>query len=296
MPMHWAYGGERTDTTSIDVVRRALDLGVTMLDTADVYGPFVNEELVGRALAGRRDEAVVATKVGLVVGAEGGYPLRNAAHPDRIRAEVDGSLRRLGVDTIDLYYLHRVDPEVPLEESWGALAEIVAAGKARNLGLSEVTTAELDLAHAIHPVSAVQSELSLWWRDRLDDVLPWCRAHDAALVPYAPLGRGFLTGTITEATFGEDDFRSRLPRFTSEQIAANQALVDTVRSVGARHEATPAQVALAWLLALDPCVIPIPGTKRMRYLEDNAGATDLLLSETDLAELDAMPAPTAPRY
>jgi aryl-alcohol dehydrogenase-like predicted oxidoreductase len=296
MPMHWAYGGERSDAASIEVIRRALSLGVTFLDTADVYGPFVNEALLGRALVGRRDEAVVATKVGLVVGPEGGYPLRNAAHPDRIRAEVDGSLQRLGIDTIDLYYLHRVDPEVPLEDSWGALSEIVAAGKARALGLSEVTPEQLERAHAIHPVSAVQSELSLWWRARLDDVLPWCRAKGAALVPYAPLGRGFLTGAIRDATFPHDDFRSRLPRFTSTQIDANQALVDVVRTVGDRHAATPAQVALAWLLALDPCVIPIPGTKRIAYLEENAGAADLALTAEDLAELEAMPAPTAPRY
>jgi aryl-alcohol dehydrogenase-like predicted oxidoreductase len=296
MPMHWAYAGERSDATSIEVIRRALDLGVTFLDTADVYGPFTNEALVGRALTGRREEAVVATKVGLVVGPNGGYPLTNAAHPDRIRDEVDGSLRRLGVETIDLYYLHRVDPEVPLEDSWGALAEIVAAGKARALGLSEVSVDELDRAHAIHPVTAVQSELSLWWRDRTRDVMPWCREHGVALVPYAPLGRGFLTGTITAATFGPDDFRSRLPRFTPDQVAANQALVDVVRDVASRHGATPAQVALAWLLALDPLVLPIPGTKRQRYLEENAAAADLELTAEDLATLDAMPAPSAPRY
>jgi aryl-alcohol dehydrogenase-like predicted oxidoreductase len=296
MPMHWAYSGDRSDATSIEVIRRALDLGVTFLDTADVYGPHTNERLVGRALAGRREEALVATKVGLVVGPDGGYPLLNAGHPDRIRAEVDGSLRRLGVETIDLYYLHRVDPEVPLEDSWGALVEIVRAGKARSLGLSEVTVDELDRARAIHPVAAVQSELSLWWRDRIGDVLPWCREHGAAFVPYAPLGRGFLTGTITTADFGADDFRSRLPRFTGAQIAANQASVDVVRKVASRQGASPAQVAIAWLLALDPLVLPIPGTKRLRYLEENAAAADLELTAQDLAELEAMPAPEAPRY
>ncbi len=296
MPMSWAYLGDAAEAESVRVIHRALELGVDFFDTSDVYGPFLNEELVGRALVGRRDEAVVATKVGLVVGPDGGYPLIRAGHPDRIRAEIDGSLARLRTDVIDLYYLHRVDPEVPLEDSWAAMAELVAAGKVRALGLSEVTVDELERARGVHPVAAVQSELSLWSRERLDDVLPWCAANNVAFVPFAPLGRGFLTGTITTSAFDEGDFRSRLPRFTSEEVAANQAIVETVRAVADRHGAAPAQVAIAWLLALGPHVVPIPGTKRVRYLEENVGAASVRLTHDDLTELDAMPAPAAPRY
>jgi aryl-alcohol dehydrogenase-like predicted oxidoreductase len=295
MPMNWAYIGDASEAESIRVIHRALELGVTFFDTADVYGPFLNEELVGRALEGR-SEAVVATKVGLVVGPDGGYPLLNAAHPDRIREEIDGSLARLRRETIDLYYLHRVDPEVSLEETWGAMSELVDTGKVRTLGLSEVSVDELERAYAIHPVAAVQSELSLWTRDRLDDVLPWCVENDVAFVPFAPLGRGFLTGAITESSFAADDFRSRLPRFTPEQVEANQAIVDAVRAVAERRGATPAQVAVSWLLALDRHVVPIPGTKRVAYLEQNVGAAAVSLTADDLADLDAMPAPTASRY
>ena len=295
MPMNWAYIGDASDAESIRVIHRALALGVTFFDTADVYGPFLNEELVGRALEGR-SEAIVATKVGLMVGVDGGYPMLNSAHPDRIRTAIDDSLTRLGREVIDLYYLHRVDPEVPLEETWGAMSKLVETGKVRALGMSEVTVEELERARAIHPVTAVQSELSLWTRDRLDDVVPWCVENDVAFVPFAPLGRGFLTGAITESSFAADDFRSRLPRFTPEQVDANQAIVEAVRAVAERAGATPAQVAIAWLLALDPHVVPIPGTKRVAYLEDNVGAASLRLTADDLADLDAMPAPEAPRY
>jgi aryl-alcohol dehydrogenase-like predicted oxidoreductase len=296
MPMSWAYPGDASDDASIGVIHRAVELRVTFFDTADVYGPFTNEDLVGRALQGRRPEVVLATKVGLVVGPNGGYPLQNDARPERIVREVEGSLARLRTDVIDLYYLHRIDPEVPLEESWGAMAGLVEAGKVRALGLSEVNLDELDRARAIHPVAAVQSELSLWTRDRLDDVVPWCAEHGATFVPFAPLGRGFLTGTITRASFEDADFRAQNPRFTQRAIDENLAIVDGVRAVADRRGATPAQVALAWILAQGSHVIPIPGTKRLGFLEENVAAADLTLEAEDLAELDALPQPSAPRY
>ena len=297
MGMTYAYTtGGQDDESSIAVLNRALDLGVTLIDTANVYGPFTNEELVGRALQGRREEAVLATKVGLVIDADGSPPRRDG-RPEHVREGIDASLRRLGVDHVDLYQLHRVDPEVPLEDSWGALAETVAAGKARAIGLSEVSVAELDRAQAVHPVASVQSELSLWTRGPIiDGVVPWCHEHGAAFLPFSPLGRGFLTGTITAASFAADDFRSRNPRFTQEAVAANQRLVEAVREVADRRGATPGQVALAWLLAQDEAVIPIPGTKRLAYLEENAAAADLDLTKEDLAELDALPAAVGGRY
>jgi aryl-alcohol dehydrogenase-like predicted oxidoreductase len=295
MPMNWAYVGDSSETESIQVIHRALDLGVTLLDTADVYGPFSNEELVGRALEGQRDRAVLATKTGLVVGPNGGYPLQNDARPEHIREAVDGSLRRLRTDAIDLYQLHRIDPNVPLEESWGTMAELVAAGKVRALGMSEATVDELEHAHAIHPVATVQSELSLWFADRLNDVVPWCAANDAAFIPFAPLGRGFLTGTMVTAST-DPDFRSSLPRFTQEAIDANQAIVDRVRAVAHRHDATPGQIALVWVLAQGPNIVPIPGTRRLRHLEDNAAASAIRLSTQDLAELGNLPEVTGARY
>lgn len=294
MGMSWAYGAaERADAQSEAVVRRALDLGVTLIDTADVYGPFTNEELVGDALRGRRDEAFLATKCGLVAGESG---MGRDGRPEHVRAAIDASLRRLGTDRVDLWQLHRVDPHVPVEETWGAMAEQVAAGKAVRLGMSEVGVAELRAAHAVHPVTTVQSELSLWTRDPLAEVLPWCEAHGAGFLPFAPLGRGFLTGTVSAGSFDEKDFRARNPRFTAEAMAANAALVDVVRAVADRCDATPAQVALAWILAQGAHVVPIPGTKKQHYLEQNAAAADLVLSAGDLAELDALPAPVGERY
>jgi aryl-alcohol dehydrogenase-like predicted oxidoreductase len=293
MGMSWAYGAdERDDAVSVAVLHRALDLGVTLIDTSDVYGPFTNEVLVGKALAGRRDEAVLATKVGLV-NTDG--TIRSQGHPDHIRAGIDSSLQRLGTDRVELYQLHRVDPAVPLEEQWGAMAATVDVGKVLHLGMSEVNVAQLEVAHALHPVASVQSELSLWTRDALTDVLPWCIEHGVAFLPFSPLGRGFLTGTLT-AGFGADDFRSRNPRFTDEAMAANQVIVDGVAAVAARHDATPAQVALAWVLTLGEHVIPIPGTKKVHYLEQNAAAADLALTAQDLTELEALPAPVGARY
>jgi aryl-alcohol dehydrogenase-like predicted oxidoreductase len=297
MPMSWAYVGVATsDDESIRVIHRALDLGVTLLDTADCYGPFTNEDLVGRALEGHRDRAVLATKAGLVVGPSGGYPMQNDARPEHIRDAADGSLRRLRTDAIDLYQLHRVDPDVPLEESWGTMAELVAAGKVRALGLSEANVEQIERAHAIHPVASVQSEFSLWFRERLDDVVPWCAANDVAFIPFSPLGRGFLTGAIVEAKVDPRDFRSTLPRFARVAVEANQAIIRHIRVVADRHDATPGQIALAWVLAQGPHIVPIPGTRRLRHLEENAAAAQIRLTPEDLAELAQLPEVTGPRY
>ncbi len=290
------------------LIRAALDLGVTFLDTAQPYGDGHNESLVGRALKGRRDEAVLATKTGLVVGDKTSWNLVRNGTPEHVKASAEDSLRRLGTDVIDLYYLHRVDPDVPLADSWGAMAELVAAGKVRRLGLSEVSVAQAAEAHAIHPVAAIQSELSLWTRDAMarrrsgrhgarphrregpGDVVAWCAANGAAFVPYSPLGRGFLTGAVTSADFEDTDFRGGNPRFQEDALKANLRIVDVVKAVAERHGATPAQVAIAWTLAQGEHVIPIPGTKKQRYLHDNADAADLDLTEGDLAELDDVPA------
>ena len=303
MGMTHAYDPNgRDDEASVAVVRQAVDLGVTLIDTADVYGPYTNESLVGRALSGGlRDQVVLATKVGLTYDggdnlALGAQLVRNG-RPEHVRASIDDSLRRLGTDHVDLYQLHRVDPEVPIEETWGALAEVVAAGKALRIGLSEVSVEEIRRAQAVHPVASVQSELSLWTRDVLAEVLPYCEREGIAFLPFSPLGRGFLAGRFSSvADLPAADWRSTLPRFQAEALAANQALVATVRAVAERHGATPAQVALAWVVAQGSQVVPIPGTKTPKYLLDNAAAADLDLTAADLAELDALPAPTGSRY
>jgi aryl-alcohol dehydrogenase-like predicted oxidoreductase len=296
MGMSWAYGAG-DDAESIAVIHRAIELGVTFLDTSDVYGPFTNEQLVGRAIAGRRDELVIATKAGLTVEDRANYVLGRDGRPEHIREACEASLLRLGIDVIDLYYLHRVDPDVPVEDSYGVMAELVAEGKVRALGLSEVDVPTLERAAAIHPVAALQSELSLWTRDALADVLPWCIEHDVAFVPFAPLGRGFLTGNLpVDSTFGEGDFRRKNPRFQRETLEQNQAIVERVRAVADEISATPAQTAIAWVLAQGENVIPIPGTKRLRYLEENVGAVDVELSAETIAELDALPAPAGTRY
>ena len=296
----------RDDDTSIAVIHQALDLGMTLIDTADAYGPFTNEELVGRALAGGyRERAVLATKVGLVMGDIGANPARGTAspgagrngRPEHVRELIDGSLRRLGAEYVDLYQLHRVDPNVPLEETWGAMAETVAAGKARHIGLSEVSVAEIKQAQAVHPVTSVQSELSLWTRDVLAEVLPYCKEQGIALIPFSPLGRGFLVGRFSSFDdLPQDDFRRQLPRFQVDALRANLAIVGGVREVADRTGASPAQVALAWVLAQGPQVVPIPGTKTPRYLADNAAAATVELSAADLAELDALPEPEGTRY
>lgn len=296
MPFSFGYVDAPSEDEPAAVIGRALDLGVTMFDTADVYGPFTNEEILGRGLGSRRDEATIATKWGLLVGPNGGYPLSRDARPERAAEAVRASLTRLGTDVIDLYYLHRVDEAVPLEESWGAMAALVDEGLVRAIGLSEVDVDELERAHVIHPVAALQSELSLWTHDAIAGALPWCAAHGAAFVAFSPLGRGFLTGTITAADFDARDFRASNPRFTDEAIAANRSIVEVVRAVAARHGATPAQVALAWTLTRGSHVVPIPGTKRRRYVEENVAASTLVLTREDLAELESVPPPTAPRY
>jgi len=304
MGMSWAYGeSERDDRESVALIREAVDLGVTFLDTSDVYGAGHNEELVGRALDGVRDRVVLGSKVGLISDPDTGETIRDGS-PGHVREAVEASLRRLGTDAIDLYYLHRVDPEVPLAETWGVMAELVSEGKVRHLGLSEVDVAQADEAHAIHPVSAIQSELSLWTRDPLGaangdgpgDVVGWCAANGATFVPFSPLGRGFLTGAVTKASFEDNDFRGRLPRFQEGVLEQNLRIVDVVRTVADRLGATPAQVAIAWTLAQGEHVIPIPGTKKRRYLHENTVAAGVDLTESDLAELDAVPPPVGKRY
>jgi aryl-alcohol dehydrogenase-like predicted oxidoreductase len=297
MGMTWAYTtGDRDDARSAAVIHRAIDVGMTLIDTADVYGPFTNEKLVGRALSGRRDEVVLATKVGLVVEDIETLRIARDGRPEHVRDGIDASLRRLQTDHVDLYQLHRVDENVPVEETWGAMAEVVAAGKARAIGMSEATVEQLERAHAIHPVASVQSELSIWTRDRLDDVLPWCREHDVAFIPFAPLGRGYLTGTITSDAFDDRDFRARNPRFTRAALQANMAIVERVRSVAERLGASAAQVALAWVLAQDERIVPIPGTTKVERVEENAGAANLVLHADELEELDAVPAAVGDRY
>lgn len=307
MPMSHGYGlAEQDDEESIRAIHRAIDLGVTLLDTADIYALGRNEELVGQALAGstagaaggsgsRRDRVVLATKLGLVPG-DGPYRYRNNGRPDYVRAACDASLRRLRTDRIDLYQLHRVDPAVPIEETWAAMAELVAAGKVRALGLSEVGVAELERAQAVFPATSVQSELSLWTRDPVPEVLPWCLAHGVGFLAFSPLGRGFLTGTVDVTKLDRDDFRAANPRFTEAAAERNAALLEPIRAVAGRHGVTPAQVALAWVLAQGPHVVPIPGTKRTRYVEENSAAADVVLTAADMAELDALPAAAGSRY
>jgi len=298
MGFSWGYRDRSVDErTAIDVIRHAIDLGIDHFDTADVYGPFANESLLGRAVEGRRDRILIATKAGLVVEDKATYRFGRDGRPDHMREACDASLARLGIDSIDLYYLHRIDPKVPVEETWGAMAGLVAAGKVRWLGISEASVDELDRISPIHPVAAVQSELSLWTRDYLEDVVPWCAAHGACFVAFAPLGRGFLTGAISAgARFGAEDFRSRLPRFQPEEVAQNQRIVEGVAAVAARRGATAAQVALSWVLSRGEQVLAIPGTQRRKYLEENVAAADVALTAADLADLDGLPAPVGGRY
>ncbi len=288
---------ERDDEESVRVIHRAVELGVALIDTAEVYGPYENEELVGRALAegDLRERVVLATKTGVVLEDTRARP---DGRPERIREAIDGSLRRLGTDHVDLYYLHRVDPAVPIEESWGAMKEIVEVGKAVRLGISEATLDQVEKAHAIHPVSAVQSEMSLWTRDWIEaGVVGWCVEKGAAFVPYAPLGRGYLTGALSSReSFDDNDFRARNPRFSRAAMEANRRIVETVKAVAERLGATPAQVAIAWTVSQGEHISPRPGTKKTRRLEENVAAADLDLPENALAELDQVPASVAPRY
>ncbi|ADP81180.1 aldo/keto reductase [Pseudofrankia inefficax] len=287
MGMSTAYIGPGDDVESIRTIHRALDLGVTFLDTAEVYGPYVNEELVGRALKGHRDDVVLATKFGLIshTGRDGAD-----SSPASIRTAVEGSLRRLGTDRIDLYYQHRVDPRTPIEDTIGALAELVAAGKIRHIGLSEAGVSTIRRAHAVHPVTALQSEYSLWTRDPEPAVLPVLRELGIGFVPYSPLGRGFLTGQIRSVGEIDDaDFRRSNPRFSAENFERNLRSADEVGAVAAEVGATPAQVALAWLLAKGDDIAPIPGTKRVARVEENAAADQVTLSPAQLDRLDRIP-------
>lgn len=282
-----AHYGAADETESLATIDRALELGVTLLDTAEGYGPFLNEQLLGRALAGRREAAVIATKTGVEFTDDGAFVGQNAT-PDYIRRSADRSLRHLGTDHIDLYYLHRVDPAVPIEESVGAMAELVAAGKVRHIGLCEAAPATVRRAHAVHPLTAVQTEYSLFERGiEQDGVLDTLRELGIGLVAYSPLGRGFLSGAVTSPDdFAADDFRRTDPRFQGENFDRNLAVVDQVRRLAAEKGVTPSQLALAWTLRQG--AVPIPGTKRRRYLEENVAATGVTVSDADLARIEAV--------
>jgi len=282
------FYGDADEAESIATIHRALDLGVTFLDTADIYGPFTNEVLVGKAIKGRRDEVTLATKFG-IVRTPTGERVGIRGDADYVRQCCDASLQRLGVDVIDLYYQHRVDQSVPIEETVGAMASLVADGKVRHLGLSECSAESLRRAVAVHPIAAVQSEYSLFSRDIEREVLPAMRALGVGLVAYSPLGRGFLTGAITSlADLGEDDFRRTSPRFAQAALEANLALVERVRGLAVEKGVTPGQVALAWTMAKGPDVVPIPGTKRRSYLEQNAAASDVSLTADELELLEEL--------
>jgi aryl-alcohol dehydrogenase-like predicted oxidoreductase len=282
------FYGTQDEATAIETIHRALDLGVTFLDTADMYGPFTNEQLVGKAIASRRDEVQLATKFGNERRADGSWVGINGS-PEYVRSACDASLQRLGVDHIDLYYQHRVDRSVPIEETVGAMAELVEAGKVRHLGLSEAAPDTIRRAHATHPITALQSEYSLFTRDLEDEILPTIRELGIGLVPYSPLGRGILTGAITstDALAADDSRRAgRFPRFEGEALDANLALVAEVRRLAEEKGCTPGQLALAWVLAQGPDVAPIPGTKRVAYLEENVGAIEVTLTDDELKALE----------
>ncbi|SEB52421.1 Predicted oxidoreductase [Paramicrobacterium humi] len=288
MGMSQSYGpnpGDRDDM--IGVLRYAVEQGITLIDTAEVYGPYVNEELVGEAIAPIRDRVAVATKFGwnIVDGRMQGTDSR----PEQIRRVAEGSLKRLGVDSIDLFYQHRVDPNVPIEDVAGVVGELVAEGKVKHFGLSEASAATIRRAHAVFPVTAVQSEYSLWTRDPEAEVLPTCAELGIGFVPFSPLGKGFLTGTVSPGdTFAPGEIRARVPRFEAENLAANEALIDHVRALAEQRSATPGQVALAWLLAQYPFIVPIPGTRRRERIDENMGATAVALSADDIADLNAL--------
>jgi aryl-alcohol dehydrogenase-like predicted oxidoreductase len=280
------FYGTGDEAESIAVIHRALDAGCTFLDTADMYGPFTNELLVGKAIAGRRDEVVLATKFGNERGEDGSFIGING-RPEYVRAAVDASLQRLGVDVIDLYYQHRVDPDVPIEDTWGALAEVAAAGKVRQLGISEAAPATIRKAHAVHPITALQTEYSLWSRDPEDEILATVRELGIGFVAYSPLGRGFLSGSIRSLDdLPEGDFRRNNPRFTGENFHRNLDTVDRVTEIAKEKGCTASQLALAWVLAQGDDIVAIPGTKRSNYLDENLAAVDVTLDEDDLRRID----------
>ena len=286
MGMSQSYG-PGDDEESIRTLHRALDIGVTFLDTAAAYGMGTNERLVGRAIRDRRHEVVLATKCGIIRGPDG-LPIALDGSPKHVRESCDASLQRLNVDVIDLFYLHRVDPNTPIEESVGAMSELVRAGKVRHLGLSEAAPATIRRAQKVHPIAALQSEYSLWWREPESTVLPVCRELGIGFVPFSPLGRGFLSGQVTRTdSLAADDLRRRLPRFQGENLQHNLGLVRRLEEIASRKNCSASQLALAWLLAVAPDIVPIPGTKRRAYLESNAAAADIELTRNEMNQLDA---------
>jgi aryl-alcohol dehydrogenase-like predicted oxidoreductase len=300
MGMSWAYGAP-DETEAIATIHWAIELGVTFLDTAEVYGPYENEKLVGRAIKGKRDKVVIATKFGFKIDpAQRPAAIGTDSRPENVKAVAEASLKRLGIDHIDLFYQHRVDPAVPIEDTVGAMADLVKTGKVRFLGLSEAGVKTIRRAHAVHPISALQSEYSLWERNVEPDILPTLRELGIGLVPYSPLGRGFLTGMAKRAEdYPDNDYRRQEPRLQGKNFDANMRIVEAVKAIADQKEATPGQIALAWLLAQGPDVVPIPGTKRRRYLEENAKAASIALSQEDLAHIArvALAGGTAgPRY
>jgi aryl-alcohol dehydrogenase-like predicted oxidoreductase len=288
MGMSFSYGAPKDKQEMIALIHAAVDRGITFFDTAEVYGPFTNEELLGEALVGRRDRVVIATKFGFNLNADGspGWQGLNSK-PERIRQAVEGSLKRLKTDVIDLLYQHRVDPDVPIEDVAGAVKDLIAAGKVKHFGMSEAAAKTVRRAHAVQPVTAVQNEYSLWFRRPEEELIPMLEELGIGLVPYSPLGKGFLTGAMNENTkLEKNDFRSTLPRFTPEAMKANQALVDLLNEIAKQKSATAAQVALAWLLAQKPWIAPIPGTTKLHRLEENIGAVSLQLSNQDLDKIE----------
>jgi aryl-alcohol dehydrogenase-like predicted oxidoreductase len=289
-------GAGSDDAESIRTIHRALDLGINFIDTAEVYGPYTNEELVGRALAGRRNKVVIATKFGLISHRKGDAPAVDSS-PENIRVAIEGSLKRLGTDYIDLYYQHRVDRATPIEETVGALGELVKEGKVKRIGLSEAAPETILRAHAVHPVTALETEYSLWTRDPEAEILPTVRRLGIGFVAYSPLGRGFLTGQIRSLDqLSADDFRANNPRFANGNFEQNLRIVHAVEEVATEVEATPAQVALAWLLAQGDDVVPIPGTKHVSRMDENAGATEVTLTAAQVARLSEIQAPAGDRY
>ena len=287
MGMSEFYGDQSDQGESVATIHRALELGVNFLDTADVYGPFTNEQLVGKAIKGNREKFVIATKFGIVRNAND--PLKRGINgsPEYVRASVEGSLKRLGIDTIDLYYQHRVDTNTPIEETVGAMADLVREGKIKYIGLSEAGPETLRRAYAVHPISALQTEYSLWSREPEDEIIPTCRALGIGFIPYSPLGRGFLTGAYKSiADFRSDDYRRTSPRFQGENFEKNLELVRHIQALAAEKGCTPSQLALAWVLARGDDIVPIPGTKRRQYLEENIGAINVTLTPQDLARID----------
>jgi aryl-alcohol dehydrogenase-like predicted oxidoreductase len=288
MGMSFGYGPPKDKQEMISLIRAAVERGVTFFDTAEVYGPLTNEELVGEALAPVRGQVVIATKFGFKIDSKGGPPTGVDSRPSHIKEVAEASLKRLKTNVIDLFYQHRVDPNVPIEDVAGAVKELIDQGKVKHFGLSEPGVQTIRRAHAVQPVAAIQNEYSLWWRKSEEEVIPTCEELGIGFVPYSPLGRGFLTGKMNQnTTFDSSDFRNMLPRFTSEARKANQALVDVLTEIAKRKKATPAQIALVWLLAQKPWIVPIPGTTKLKRLEENIGAVSIELTTDDLREIDS---------